>query len=139
MDTEMRKIGKEALQTTFKNTSNINIIEKYIFDNTDKIEYKRVIYQVIGDTINKKKINDILSNIKKQKIGWSHPCFDYVSKIIDEQNEFIINPFNVEEGALRCHKCNSKRVFSYSKQVRSGDEATSIFAQCVNCKVKWVV
>jgi DNA-directed RNA polymerase subunit M/transcription elongation factor TFIIS len=148
METDLRKLAKKALSNVLKNTSNIDIIERSLYNNisekfTDysdfEREYKRNLYQVIGDILSGSKLNPIVANIKEEKIGWSHECYSHIRNRIQEQNEFIVNPFNVEEGALRCHKCNSKRVFSYAKQVRSGDESTSIFAQCVNCKAKWVV
>ena len=54
-----------------------------------------------------------------------------------EQDNFIIKPFEIEEGVLQC-KCGSKRVYSYSKQSRSADEPMSTYAQCMSCKSKWV-
>jgi DNA-directed RNA polymerase subunit M/transcription elongation factor TFIIS len=145
--TDIRNLGKQALASVLKNASNVNVIEKNVYncvskdldDDTFEKEYKRNIYQIVGDIISGTKLNPLLSKIKEDKIGWAHSCFSVVSARIEEQNEFIVNPFNVEEGALRCHKCNSKRVFSYAKQTRGSDESTSIFAQCVNCKSKWVV
>jgi DNA-directed RNA polymerase subunit M/transcription elongation factor TFIIS len=146
--TDLRELGKTALRSVLKNESNINVIEKNVYnsispegfsdDDSFEKEYKRNIYQIVGDIISGNKLNPILTKIKEGKIGWSHECFSVVSARITEQNEFIVNPFNVEEGALRCHKCNSKRVFSYAKQTRGSDESTSIFAQCVNCKAKWI-
>ena len=54
-----------------------------------------------------------------------------------EQDNFIENPFEIEEGVLEC-KCGSKRVFSYQKQSRSADEPMSTYATCVACKNKWI-
>jgi DNA-directed RNA polymerase subunit M/transcription elongation factor TFIIS len=144
---EIRDIGSQTLGSILKNPSNIKTLEKYIYntvqDNEDDIEifqneYKRNLYQVVGDILSGTKLATILSTIKEEKIGWKHPCFENISNRINEQNEFIVNPFNVEEGVLKCHKCGSKRVFSYNKMTRSSDESTSTFAQCIACKAKWV-
>jgi hypothetical protein len=55
-----------------------------------------------------------------------------------EEDDFIENPFQVEEGVLECYKCGSKRTISYTKQTRSADEPASVIATCINCKNKWV-
>lgn len=140
---EIRNIGKKTLSKVLKHEDNINIIEKNIFMNTNvekfESEYKNIIYQICLDILNKKKLNDILNDIKNKKIYWNNPCFENVANKVAEQNDFIVNPFNVEEGALKCNKCNSKRVLSYSRQVRSSDESTSVFAHCIGCKAKWVI
>ena len=144
---EIRKIGTEALGSILKNPYNIVTIEKFIYnsislheDDLDlfETEYKRNIFQTVGDIISGKKLVSILSCIKEEKVGWEHACFETVCNRINEQNEFIVNPFNVEEGVLKCHKCGSKRVFSYNKMTKSSDEMTSTFAQCIACKAKWI-
>ena len=78
----------------------------------------------------------ILSCLKDKKILWKDPSFNNYKQKIQEQDEFIENPFEVEEGVLEC-RCGSKRVFSYSKQTRSSDEPCTVFAQCMACKKQW--
>jgi DNA-directed RNA polymerase subunit M/transcription elongation factor TFIIS len=141
MHAELRQIGKKALASVLNQEKNITIIEKYIYLHTNKDNfeenYKSNLYQIIGDIINEEKLNDILSNIKNNKLGWSHKEFNEMANYIAEQNDFIKNPFEVEEGVFQCKKCGSKRVFSYSKQDRSADEGCSTYAQCVACKAQW--
>lgn len=137
-----RNTGYKALSTVLENENNIKIIEKNVYlkslETEDNIKYYNIyLYQVIGDIINNCKLSDVLSNIKTNKLLWEHDSFSDIRKKIEEQDDFIVNPFEVEEGVLQC-KCGSKRVFSYSKQVRSGDESSTTFAQCVVCKSKWV-
>lgn len=140
----IRYNGITALSSVLKIEQNINILEKYIYkiskqeeNKTDFEEvYNDYIYEIIGDILNKKKIKDILKDIKNNKIGWNSTFFDLDQKKIEEQDEFIENPFDIEEGVLEC-RCGSKRVFSYSKQVRSADEPTTTYAQCMACKAKW--
>lgn len=137
-----RQNGYKALSTVLENESNIKILEKNIYlkslETDDNIKYYNAyIYQVIGDIITNNKLNVVLNNIKNNRLLWEHESFHIIKKKIEEQDDFIVNPFEVEEGVLQC-KCGSKRVFSYSKQVRSGDESSTTFAQCVVCKSKWV-
>jgi DNA-directed RNA polymerase subunit M/transcription elongation factor TFIIS len=132
-----RQQGIDALKTVLSNENNINILDRYIFEqSTNEEMYKRYIFQTIGDVIKKEKLSEILGRIKKGKTGWRHPVFVNASNRIDEQDDFIEHPFEVEEGVIEC-KCGSKRVFSYSKQVRSADEPMSTFAHCVKCNKKW--
>ena len=132
-----RKQGIDALNTVLSNENNINILEKYVFQQCpDKDAYTRVIFQIIGDVINGDKLNEIFGRLKNGKTGWYHPVFINAKNHIDEQDDFIEHPFEVEEGVIEC-KCGSKKVFSYSKQVRSADEPMSTFAHCVKCNAKW--
>lgn len=141
-----RDTGKLALSKVLTKEQNIRVIEKNIYDmsvqtcieDEDVPEaYIRNLYQIIGDIINGKKLKDILASIKAAKIGWEHNSFQEMILKQQEQDDFIINPFEVEEGVLECN-CGSRRVFSYSKQSRSCDESTSTYAQCMACKTKWV-
>ena len=137
MNTEARQNGKEALATVLNVPDNIKIIEKYVYEKSKtESEYKRNLYQAIGDIINKKKLKHILDDVKQNRIGWQHPSFDFAKSQIDEQDDFIQNPFQVEEGVIDC-RCGSKRVFSYSKQSRSADEPMTTYADCVECNSKW--
>ena len=98
--------------------------------------YKEIMYEVIVIIINGGSIKQTANDILMDKIGWNADVFRNVIERIKEQDDFLVNPFEVVEGALECF-CGSKRVFSYSKQVRSSDEKTTIFAQCVQCNKKW--
>ena len=53
-----------------------------------------------------------------------------------ELDEFLVNPFEVEEGVLEC-ACGSRKTFSYQKQTRAADESATTFAQCVTCGKRW--
>ena len=150
----LREQGKLALATVLKNEQNIRVIEKYIHkkavkksnqeetEETDpeeiyKVTYRRICYQTVGGILKGDKVQELLTNIKKEETGWNHPIYSDVKYRIEEHDEFIINPFEVEEGVTECNKCGSKRVFTYQKQCRASDESATTFAQCVQCKVKW--
>ena len=97
-------------------------------------KYTKCIYQIYGDLSKNKSVNEILKEIKNY--DWNHES--YIDEKIkqDEQDDFIENPFEIEEGVIEC-KCGSKRVFSYSKQTRSADEPMTTYAECVECSRKW--
>jgi DNA-directed RNA polymerase subunit M/transcription elongation factor TFIIS len=134
-----RENSKNALATVLKQEKNINIIEKHIYNISRNKEekYNNILYQIIGDIINNKPLSQIIDEIKSNKILWEHNSFNEMADCIREQNEFIQNPFEVEEGVFQCKACGSKRVYSYARQDRSCDEGTSVYAQCVACKTKW--
>jgi DNA-directed RNA polymerase subunit M/transcription elongation factor TFIIS len=141
---DFRIKGKIALSKVLNEEKNIDVLEKYVYNvsvekNIDDIQntYTLFLYQTIGDIMNEKKLKDILSQIKKKKLGWDHECYKEISNSIDEQNEFIQNPFEVAEGVFQCRNCGSKRVYSYTRQDRSCDEGTSVYCQCVACRINW--
>jgi DNA-directed RNA polymerase subunit M/transcription elongation factor TFIIS len=136
MDIESQRIrGKDALRTVIKKEQNIETLERNIYEKSSN--YLLSIFEIINDIKSGLKLNEILSNIKKTNIGWNHDSLKDAIFEEEEQNNFIIQPFEVYEGVLTC-KCGSKRVYSYQKQSRSADEPMSTYATCMSCKSKWV-
>lgn len=132
-----RKNCKEYL-SYFLSKKDINNIEKIIFSNTKNIkQYNDLLYEIIGEIILGKNLKDIILNINNGYFSWNNKLYKNIKHNISEQNDFIENPFEVEEGVIECNKCGSKRVFSYSKQTRGADEPMTTFAQCVSCKSSW--
>lgn len=127
----------EALQTVLTKEQNIKTIEKNVFLYSPNEDYMLNIYETLNDIKSGAKLNSLLSDIKTKKMGWKHSCYNNLIFEEEEQNNFIIKPFEVEEGVLEC-KCGSKRVYSYSKQSRGADEPMSTYAECMSCKNKWV-
>jgi DNA-directed RNA polymerase subunit M/transcription elongation factor TFIIS len=147
-----RDDGKRALRTVLTQDQNVRVLEKNIHaiicstQDPEHVEraYRQVVYEAVGDISNGEKLAAVLANIKTGKVGWDHDTFLEWQAIMIEQDEFIENPFEVAEGVLECtsllksgEKCRSKRVFSYTKQVRSCDEGCTTFATCCNCGAKW--
>jgi len=134
----MRDNGELALYYFISDEKIVKTIEKLIYNvsENDENKYKRNIYQVITDINNGLSIKEIENNLKKKEILWKHFSLNNYAKEEEEQDDFIINPFQVEEGVVEC-RCGSKRVYSYSKQTRSGDEGITSFHQCLKCKAKW--
>jgi DNA-directed RNA polymerase subunit M/transcription elongation factor TFIIS len=131
--------GKDALSLVIKIEKNLNILEKAVYNKTgdDETAYKDLVYEVISEISQGKKLQAILDSIKNSKTGWNHPNFDETRFRQEEQDDFIVNPFEVAEGVLKCGKCGHSRTFSYTKQTRSADEPMTTFATCMTCKHKW--
>jgi DNA-directed RNA polymerase subunit M/transcription elongation factor TFIIS len=140
-DMSIRDRGSIALGTVLNKEQNIRIVEKYIHKKAKKADdyeatYRKFLYQTVGDILKGKDLTTMTRDIKKELIGWEHPMFTDIKNRIEEHDEFIINPFEVEEGVTICH-CGSERVFTYQKQTRGADEPMTTFAKCVKCKAQW--
>ena len=149
-----RDQGKAALGTVLNKEQNIRIIEKYVYNisaqeskDDEELEgvYKRNLYQTVGDVLNGEKLKDILSDIKEGRLGWKHPAFKEIQNRMEEQDSFIENPFEVEDGVQQCKAidkktgkvCNSKRVIYYQRQERGCDEPMTTYNTCCACGNKW--
>lgn len=74
----------------------------------------------------------------KMNSVWEMETFSSFAKKEEEFGNFIITPCEIMEGILKCDKCKCKKIFSFSKQTRSGDESTTVFAKCSNCQHQWI-
>jgi DNA-directed RNA polymerase subunit M/transcription elongation factor TFIIS len=134
----IRENARKALGLTLSVESNIIILENKIFEISDENEsvYKQIIFQLIVDIRNGKKLKELLEDLKQNKVHWKHQSLnEYIDEEV-EQDNFIIQPFEIVEGITEC-KCGSKRVYSFTKQTRGGDESSTTFNECLNCKSKW--
>ena len=129
----------QRLKKVFDTDQKITEIEKKIFQKSanDPQKYRNIIYDIITDILKGQNFKDVLRSLEQEKFVWNHPEFSEIIFKQREQDEFIVNPFEVEEGVLTCPKCSKSRTFSYSKQTRSADEPMTTFATCMNCRYKW--
>ena len=135
-----RTKGIHALKIMFKNKQVIDELEEIIHDKSiNQDEYKLIIQEVIQHKRNNESIQNIIENIKNNKFLTNKSEYDNFKLEIQEINDFLLNPFEVDEGVLTCGKCGSNKTFSYSKQTRGGDESTTVFAICSNCQNKWKI
>ena len=79
------------------------------------------------------KLDELFLYMKEQNLGFDHVIFNDIKHKINENDDFISNPPQVEEGVIECSRCKSKRTISFSKQTRSGDEACTVFVRCAEC------
>lgn len=135
-----RENGKKALSLYFKIPKNISVIEEKIYklSKNNHDTYKNCIMQTINDIKNKKTVKSIFNSLKNEDFGWKHENFENIKHKLQEQDDYIINPFEAEEGVIIC-SCGSNRTISFCKQTRSGDEATSVIVNCVKCKKSWTI
>lgn len=99
--------------------------------------YKQILYQILFELkLGEKNLSKIMTELDKGNVLWNHECFTKEHTNLLEQDDFIENPFEIAEGVIQCN-CGSRRVFTFSKQVRSGDEGYTTFAECMACKSKW--
>lgn len=129
--------GKQALSLMIKD--DIDVIENNIFNNSVTTEEYKLIIQDILRIYRENSNYDLIEDVKNELYLYNHNRFDNIKKTIKEYDSFILKPFEVDEGVLTCNKCNSNKTYSYTKQTRSGDEATTVFAICSNCNARWTV
>ena len=136
---EFRKNGKKILALVLKNKKNITAFERLVYKKSNKNlqEYNDMIYQLCHDIENKISLQILADRFKNDQFLFNHPMFLEIQNLLKEQDEFTVNPFEIEEGVLQCNKCNSQKTFSYTLQTRSSDEATTVFACCAQCGAKW--
>lgn len=132
-----KKTCSKILKDKGVETSNIDSIWNLLL-SYENIYRNKVIFSILNDLDNDVEVDSIIEKLRVKGYYWGNSIYKGIKDVIEEQDNFLINPFEVEEGVLECNKCGSKRVFSYSKQVRSSDEGTSVFATCVACKSSWV-
>jgi len=88
-------------------------------------------------TCSKDELRNIVSHIKSKKTRWSHTIFKEFNEKNYEQEQFLMKPFEIEEGVIEC-KCGSRRTISFQRQMRSADEGSTTFSECVECGHKWM-
>lgn len=136
----MPKIDNQAIVDLIKEiSSNMNEDEEWIMS--------QIYEDLLSDEWKIKSCHDsdvieipeeyVQTVIMQNKLGWNHKNFQKYKKIQQEQDDYILNPFEVEEGVVQCPKCKSFKVFSVAVQTRSADEPTTTMAQCTQCKYKW--
>lgn len=136
-----RDLGFRALNSVLTSQQNIKTLEKYVYCNTNNDdEYIDTIYDVIYSLkiskCLKQDIKSIIIKLHNHKHMWKDDIYNSYILEQEEEDQFISNPFEIEEGVLEC-KCGSKRTISFQRQTRSADEGSTTFAQCVECGTKW--
>lgn len=129
---------EESLKPYFGKQKNID----YILKKTSGLDQALKIYQIlcmIEDPSEPQKdvLQKVIMYLKNDQLLWSNPTFDDAKLKIEEENEFMVCPYELSEGVLECGQCGSKKIFSFTKQTRSMDEPTTVFALCSECGKKW--
>jgi DNA-directed RNA polymerase subunit M/transcription elongation factor TFIIS len=136
----------EWLQPFVKSESNLKLLETYLRRSNDSEDkYLAACYETLGmliagahaHTPTHEVVRSALGTINEHAWGWDHPMYRTCRALEEEQVDFEMNPFEVEEGVLECSRCHSKRTISFQRQTRSADEMATTFAQCVDCGKRW--
>lgn len=97
----------------------------------------RLTHEVVGALVDTNSIFRAWDLLHNHQLGLRSQYFEAYNKLKEEQDEFLNNPIDVVEGALRCFKCHSNRTITFTRQTRSSDEGTTVFVQCIACKNSW--
>jgi DNA-directed RNA polymerase subunit M/transcription elongation factor TFIIS len=112
-------------------------MEKLLNDIKLLKDSKWIVAQATRDLESMSLDEYINERFNKGLIGFNHPMFDKLRQKEQERDNYVVNPYEVEEGIIKCTKCGSNRVFSTSVQTRAADEPMTMIAQCSVCKYKW--
>lgn len=135
-----RQRGVKALNILIQDQDILKSIEDYIHDYCDsQDDYFLIIQEVMAKKRSGISDKDILDEVQQQNYLWNTDEYKLYQTKLDEIDNFLINPFEVDEGVLSCHKCGSNKTFSYTKQTRGGDESTTVFVVCSKCKCRWKI
>jgi DNA-directed RNA polymerase subunit M/transcription elongation factor TFIIS len=130
-----RNFGKEILSKIITSKTNVTLVERNIFKHY-KEDYIDTLYQVVG-LLMTYNVKDTCLLITNKKIPWKIPEFEMEIQNEKIEHDFIETPFEKTESIISCH-CGSSNVMTFSKQLRSSDEGTSVIAICMSCKKRWV-
>lgn len=114
----------------------IHLNIEYAFECLGYFEKLKIVQQNGGSIY--ASVESLFQKLKTKQLIWKDSLFENMLRIEQEEDDFLETPLEIAEGAIKC-KCGSERVFSFSKQTRSGDESTTVFALCSSCKSKWVL
>lgn len=132
-----RELGTQVISAYLSIPKNIEILEKRIaLCATSPEDYLKRVYECVG-YMTHGWVKEYHADIKEKRSGFSLNAFYDFIELETETDNFLAEEIDVEEGALTCPRCSSCKTFSYTKQVRSADEGTSVFARCYNCGNKW--
>ena len=133
-----RSAGKQVLSRYIKNVENVRKLENKInIISNNQDEYKKIILEIVKYKNEGNGSKELMNILKEGQVLENTKEYDEYRHKIKEHDGFLIKPFEVDEGVLECGKCGSNKTISYTKQTRSGDEATSVFALCYECNNKW--
>ena len=121
---------------------NIYQLCKRIIKDSDKSEnfktkYFEISRHVLGCLLvkNKNFLNELSSG---NLYFWDSSIYQNQQEMEDKELDTIQNPIQVTENPDHpCRKCKSIKSFRTEKQLRGGDEGTSILFQCAECSYQW--
>lgn len=122
--------------------------KKELNGNYFKENYLSVSYEILFKIESGRSIEDIISELKFDKIGLKDKNLEPEIFIDEKETKNIEEPPKVKPGIHRCNKCyynkdkkddvdRGKRTWFYELQTRSSDEPMTCFITCLDCGFKW--
>ncbi len=135
---EIRKKGCKVLSSLIAKENNVKTAEKLIFDycGGDEKRYNHILFQVMGN-ISKQNPMYAYKVLKEGKVEWRDDVYEKIAQKMVEMNEFLVKPFSINEGIIKCKNCGSYKTFCSQMQTRSGDEQLTLFVRCTQCGKHW--
>ena len=110
----------------------------YVHYNENVSLYKQVLYQATYALASgEQTVDDIVKCVNSNLFIFDFPTMEKYKQEQEQFDDYLINPFEVVGGLVKCVNCHSENTLSYSKQDRKADEALSVYCQCIDCKYKW--
>lgn len=136
-------LEKGIFNYSLKEAERRKIVKKW--DNEFFVQIYLSHLRSILNNLTEKLINDVKGGtIQSHTIAFmTHQELDHDrwATLIDAKSKRDKNKFEVNMAAatdtFTCRKCKGNQCTYYLQQVRSADEATTIFIQCITCGKRW--
>lgn len=131
---------EDALNVLFKKKENKERFLEFVASvSKDADDARYMIFEIISEFLYVNQLRPVMEQVKKKEMGFQHPNFESIRREFQEQDDFLENPPQVQEGIMECKRCHSKRTFSFSKQTRRSDESATVFIRCSNCSFMYKI
>lgn len=138
---QFQELSETTLSGFIHKKENRKKITKKLWDlaNGDAEQATYYLYEIFVEYLLNPKLEELFQIIRSGKIGWRNHLFDESKNVVmlQEHDDFLMKPPDVEEGVIQCHRCKSKKTYSFSKQTRRADESATVFVQCANCNLSF--
>lgn len=122
---------RKILEKYMNKESNIVRMEKFLGNISDNEEIQKfVLYETL---CHHKTGQDVKHLFKTKQFLFSAKEFEEIHHLVKEQEDYLNNPIQVEDGIIECKKCHSFKTLSFAKQTRASDEGTTVFVKCAVC------
>lgn len=129
---------ESILKRYFCKQKNIDYIIRKTYGPEQTLKIYEILCLIKDPTIpSKNKFSQVIDYIKTHQTIWNDSTFNKEKIKIEEENDFMVCPYEISDGIFTCSLCGCKKIFSFSKQTRSIDEPTTVFALCSECGHKW--
>lgn len=109
----------------------MKFLEKMSGGNSHLLRY--LLYEFQCDVMLLRDAKMVMRQWQLFQVMWDHPNFNEVAVKFQQEDRFIMNPPEVEEGVSQCPRCRSRRTYSFTKQTRRSDESATVFVRCSEC------